>query len=292
MLAKYAVFTVITSVISFWCMQQVQEPYYKHINDFYNTFCIYLSKKVNDFLSSRNILTCVAAAENEELFQEEESDILFTADMLNKYSENSEKLYLSILGEVFDVTKGKKFYGPGEGYHGFTGKDGSRAFVTGDFTEKGLIDDVLDLSLQDIKSLSDWSKFYHKEYEYKGKLIGRYYNSDGRPTGYYYKLQKKLVEAAKAQTVSDEFKLNYPPCNVEFDINTGSRVWCSTRSGGIERDWVGVPRKIYEPGSKTHRCACLNIMGQSTEADRNTRIKNIEEYEDCHPEATSCHVHM
>lgn len=42
---------------------------------------------------------------------------------------------LSILGEVFDVSKGAKHYGRGGGYQGFTGRDASRAFVTGDFTE-------------------------------------------------------------------------------------------------------------------------------------------------------------
>lgn len=31
------------------------------------------------------------------------------------------KLYLVILGHVFDVTKGSKHYGPGSGYHGFIG---------------------------------------------------------------------------------------------------------------------------------------------------------------------------
>lgn len=60
-------------------------------------------------------------------------------------------------------------------YYFFSGKDGSKAFITGDFTEEGLIDDVLDLSLQDLKSLSDWSKFYHKEYRYKGKICFIYY---------------------------------------------------------------------------------------------------------------------
>lgn len=122
MLAKYAMFTIITSVFSFWCINQVKEPY-QYIHDFYNSFCVYLSKKVNDFLSNRNILTCVAALERDnKLFESEETEILFTDEMLRKYSGDNEILYLSILGEVFDVTKGKKHYGPGQGYHGFTGR--------------------------------------------------------------------------------------------------------------------------------------------------------------------------
>lgn len=46
--------------------------------------------------------------------------------------------YPSILGEVFDVSKGAKHYGKGGAYEGFTGKDASRSFVSGDFTEVGV----------------------------------------------------------------------------------------------------------------------------------------------------------
>ena len=44
-------------------------------------------------------------------------------------------LYDSIVGHVFDVSKGAEFYAPGNGYDFFAFRDGSRAFVTGTFTE-------------------------------------------------------------------------------------------------------------------------------------------------------------
>lgn len=44
----------------------------------------------------------------------------------------------SILGEVFDVSNGAKHYGKGGAYEGFAGKDASRSFVSGDFTEVGV----------------------------------------------------------------------------------------------------------------------------------------------------------
>lgn len=50
-----------------------------------------------------------------------------------------------------------------------TGRDASRAFVSGDFTEAGLIDDVLDLPLQDLIHLEEWLKVYQSKYEYKGR---------------------------------------------------------------------------------------------------------------------------
>jgi hypothetical protein len=42
------------------------------------------------------------------------------------------RLLLSLLGHVFDVAGGEEFYGPGEHYRGFVGRDASRAFVTGE----------------------------------------------------------------------------------------------------------------------------------------------------------------
>jgi hypothetical protein len=42
-------------------------------------------------------------------------------------------LLLSVLGEVFDVSAGRRFYAPPSHYAFFAGRDGSRVFVTGEF---------------------------------------------------------------------------------------------------------------------------------------------------------------
>lgn len=54
-------------------------------------------------------------------------------------------------------------------------------------------------------------------------------------------------------------------------------------SGGITRDWIGVPRKFYEPGSTKYRCACVYL------ADKLSAEKFIP-YDDCPPTSPSCHV--
>jgi Cytochrome b5-like Heme/Steroid binding domain len=41
--------------------------------------------------------------------------------------------------QVFDVTRGRKHYGPGGGYSFFAGRDGSAAFVSGAFNETGAL---------------------------------------------------------------------------------------------------------------------------------------------------------
>lgn len=48
---------------------------------------------------------------------------LFTLDELEKYRGIAGRdIYLAILGQVFDVTKGRKHYGPDGTYHFFTGE--------------------------------------------------------------------------------------------------------------------------------------------------------------------------
>ncbi len=54
-----------------------------------------------------------------------------TAEALAASVQDAPVLRLAILGQVFDVTKGRKHYGKDGGYAFFAGKDAARAFVTG-----------------------------------------------------------------------------------------------------------------------------------------------------------------
>jgi hypothetical protein len=49
---------------------------------------------------------------------------------------------------VYDVTKGRAYYGPDAGYAGFAGRDGTRAYVSGNFTKEGLIENIEDMKDQ------------------------------------------------------------------------------------------------------------------------------------------------
>ncbi|EKD14800.1 uncharacterized protein L3040_003981 [Drepanopeziza brunnea f. sp. 'multigermtubi'] len=46
-------------------------------------------------------------------------------------------IYLAINGTIYDVSLGRRHYGPDGSYHFFSGKDASRAFVTNCFLEDG-----------------------------------------------------------------------------------------------------------------------------------------------------------
>lgn len=156
---------------------------------------------------------------------------IFTSSELQEYNgeENSKGLYLAILGDVYDVEKGVRHYGPGGPYHVFAGKDASRSFVTGDFSDDQALDDVLDLSYNELLSIKDWCKFYKKEYDFKGKLAGRFYDEKGRTTEYWQKLQKKLIEAEKVKLNQKDEETLFPPCNVEWNAETGTKVWCTNK---------------------------------------------------------------
>ena len=60
---------------------------------------------------------------------------IFTPEQLAQYDGTNPKLPLlvAVRGDVFDVSSGRLFYGPGGGYSMFAGKDASRAYVTGCF---------------------------------------------------------------------------------------------------------------------------------------------------------------
>lgn len=212
---------------------------------------------------------------------------IWTREELEKYNNLENGLYLAILGNVFDVTKGVKHYGPGETYHLFTGRDGSLAFITGDFSENGMNDDISTLTPQQIKALNSWVDFYKKSYSYKGKLVGNFYNSDGSPAAGFHYLEAKLKQVEENESAEAEKNRIFPPCNVEWKAETGSRVWCTTSSGGIHRDWIGVPRMYFEnPSSKQHRCACVNL--KSREYRENNA--NFREFIECPRDSSSCRI--
>lgn len=95
-----------------------------------------------------------------------------------------ETIYLSIFGEVYDVTKGAEFYAEGAGYHAFAGRDAAVPFITGIFTEEEAAKSTDVLSDEDIRGMKSWLEFYQKEerYPFVGRLVGKYYDSEGKQT--------------------------------------------------------------------------------------------------------------
>ena len=175
---------------------------------------------------------------------------VFTKSELAQYTgaEGSPGLYLALLGVVYDVAKGSQYYGAGGGYSFFAARDASRAFVTGNFDEPGLVENVDNLTPSDYLGLEEWQGFYEKDYTRVGVLEGHFYSSSGEPTTRWIELQGWIAEAKEERDKQDVEKQMFPPCNAEWTQAEGSRFWCTKKSGGVTRTWVGLPRRLFYPG--------------------------------------------
>ena len=85
----------------------------------------------------------------------------FTDEDLKNYDGSNPDLpiYLAINGTIYDVSVGRRHYGPGGSYHFFAGADASRAFVTNCFQEditpdmRGVEEMFLPLDDEEVDSL-------------------------------------------------------------------------------------------------------------------------------------------
>ena len=51
-------------------------------------------------------------------------------------------------------------------------------------------------------------------------------------------------------------------------------------SGGIHRDWEGLPRRYFSPITREERCACVN--------DKDLNHPKVNLYSNCAPDAREC----
>jgi len=95
------------------------------------------------------------------------------------------RILLAINGNVFDVTKGKNFYGPNGAYGNFAGRDASRGMAKQSFalgacvtlTQDMLtpldqpIDTLKDLTDAERKNMADWETHFVGKYPIVGELV-------------------------------------------------------------------------------------------------------------------------
>lgn len=118
------------------------------------------------------------------------------------------EIFISILGEVYNVTSGRDFYGIGQGYSFFAGRDATICFFTGDYSVDHITDKkVLDFKGSEIVGMEEWRRFYetHEEYRFLGVLVGEYYDGEGKETPYLVKIKEAIV-VGKAEAMEREKK--------------------------------------------------------------------------------------
>ena len=103
----------------------------------------------------------------------------FTPPDLKPYNgEKGMPVYLAVRGQVFDVTSGRNFYGPGGPYENFAGRDASRGLACGSFDEEmltkdleGPLDTLDGLGDDEMEALRGWEERFSEKYLVVGKLV-------------------------------------------------------------------------------------------------------------------------
>ncbi|XP_046747917.1 membrane-associated progesterone receptor component 1 [Diprion similis] len=98
----------------------------------------------------------------------------FTVEQLKQYDGNGpdKRILMAVNGSVYDVTRGRRFYGPGGPYAAFAGRDASRGLATFSVvpgTDK--YDDLSDFTSVEMDSVREWEEQFKEKYEYVGRLL-------------------------------------------------------------------------------------------------------------------------
>ncbi|KAG5193041.1 hypothetical protein JKP88DRAFT_260883 [Tribonema minus] len=150
----------------------------------------------------------------------------------------------TVVGRIYDVTKGKHHYTGDSPYAGFCGRDGSRAFATGDFTATGLTPDLAGLEPKQCRAVADWAGFYDKDdkasaaYDEVGKLVGHFYDARGAPTAALRAFEECVAEGEREAQEAARLRELYPPCSSRWAQGEGGEVRRDEGSDGISDTYI------------------------------------------------------
>jgi len=204
--------------------------------------------------------SCDATDTAKSLLRGEDGERLFTAKEIAAADGNNAvgPVYVAVLGKVYDVSSNRRVYGKDGMYQHFSGKDGSRAFVTGDW--HGAVPDLVGLVPADIKKINGWGEFFAGRYTYVGKMIGHFYSEKGWPTDALLEVFSNLkiaeAESRSYQVEAEKIRGTWVDCSTNVGIE-GSRnnapyrkFWC--KNGSVPRSWT-------PPGADDAVCVCVPV---------------------------------
>ncbi|GAB6030778.1 hypothetical protein CHUAL_007626 [Chamberlinius hualienensis] len=214
--------------------------------------------------------------------KEAEEIRLFTKEELLEYKGGEKGLYLGAIGKVYDVQKAANLYGKGQRFHPLTGRDASRAFLTANYKEPGLVPEVLHLKPDELMTIKTFVETLENDFPLVGKLIGLHYDENGEPTEYNKRLLDAFENGHKLLQLEEELKKTFPGCWSQFIFSEGGKFWCTPESGHVKREKAGFPRKLTIKETGRARCACV----QEEQLDD----PRLTEYPDCPKDSTECHL--
>ena len=86
-------------------------------------------------------------------------------------SDPAKPLLLGIRGQVYDVGRGRDFYGPGGPYGMFAGKDCTRALAKVAFDDELFTGDLEGLEPEELDKLEEWIEMFEAKYRRVGRLL-------------------------------------------------------------------------------------------------------------------------
>eukprot|EP00730_Choanoeca_flexa_P015527 TRINITY_DN7148_c0_g1_i2.p1 TRINITY_DN7148_c0_g1~~TRINITY_DN7148_c0_g1_i2.p1 ORF type:complete len:304 (+),score=64.08 TRINITY_DN7148_c0_g1_i2:3-914(+) len=211
----------------------------------------------------------------------ESTRILSSGELAQYDGIKQSKVYLAVLGEVYDVTQGPDYYGPDteSEYRFFAAKDASRAFSSGEFHDTDSPPHVVDgLTDEQLHTVEFWRKFYQDADKYT--RVGVVYQEDGtgfydkygQPTERMVKVQTALKRHAKRKAQEQAEEDKYPNCNSKWEQGVGGYFWCENGR---------VPRKGSITSDKI-RCGCYLPQEAARHQDR------LQVYAGCDAKASKC----
>ncbi|RCV45051.1 hypothetical protein SEVIR_9G426200v4 [Setaria viridis] len=98
-----------------------------------------------------------------------------TLEQLRAYDgkDPAKQILIAIRGQVYDVSRGRLFYGPQGPYSLFAGRDATRALALMSFDPNDLTGDLDGLSPDELEVLQDWEEKFKERYPRVGHLAGQ-----------------------------------------------------------------------------------------------------------------------
>lgn len=113
----------------------------------------------------------------------------YTLDELRQFNGvDNPHILIALKGNIYNVTSGRRFYGPRGPYGLFGGRDASRALAKSDLSGDSLPttwDTLDDLNMDEQETLDHWAESYNSKYPIVGKLVASHEGTanEDTPTG-------------------------------------------------------------------------------------------------------------